>query len=253
MILEPGEPDRELTLVVYTRNMPETISPRIAEREGRILADRVRAVNDLRPLLSSTGSSTGALAYIGKNLTEYLALGQARAAIERLYPQRLGEAPPQLWFDTLLEGYPTYRVAAYHDSARDTVFEGEALDVLIPQTSFGYYVAHDGPLFGWSHALDGPLTEVQRGVYRVRIPHGGFAKLRARIKVLESDEDEVLEVDRQVGGIFERRVGNMPDGGDDSPFPDCKCRSAARPAPRTAAMSALALAVLWAARRRARR
>jgi hypothetical protein len=51
---------------------------------------------------------------------------------------------------------------------------GREQEILAPMTSFGSFVRHDGPLYGWDVGLDlAGLTEIAPNWYRVHVPKGG--------------------------------------------------------------------------------
>jgi hypothetical protein len=87
-------------------------------------------------------------------------------------------------------GFPTYIVHVYHDTGRK--FRGAA--VLEPQTSFGYYVAHDGTdAFGFRHLLQptpggGALAwqPLAPNYYRVFIPNDGAVYVTTTVQSIEN-------------------------------------------------------------------
>jgi opacity protein-like surface antigen len=95
------------------------------------------------------------------------------------------ERPPLgVDFDTLDQLYPTYVVHAFHDTGKTTVVNGRTMHVLRPQTSFGYYVHHDGQLEGWDTALQG-AQQIAPDYYRIAVPQGGTETVTTRIVARE--------------------------------------------------------------------
>jgi hypothetical protein len=76
--------------------------------------------------------------------------------------------------------YPTYLVHAFYDTGATVTVRGQTLRVLKPQSSFGYYVNHDGSLGGWDTALTG-AQEIAPNYYRIPVPQGGAATIHTRI------------------------------------------------------------------------
>jgi hypothetical protein len=80
---------------------------------------------------------------------------------------------------------PTYTVQVYHDTGRSTsLFDGTERRVLRAQTSFGYFVQHEGALYGWNHSIDG-AEPIGTNWYRLSVPENGAKTVRTTI---EADE-----------------------------------------------------------------
>ena len=80
---------------------------------------------------------------------------------------------------------PTYTVQVYHDSGRTTtMIDGTERRILTAQTSFGYFVEHQGPLYGWKHGIEG-AEKLADNWYRLSVPENGAKKIRTTI---EADE-----------------------------------------------------------------
>ena len=88
-------------------------------------------------------------------------------------------------------GFPTYIVHVYHDTGK--TFRGKA--VLEPQTSFGYYIAHDDgtDAYGFRHLLTpasgaGALTwqSLAPNYYRVFIPNDGAVYVTTTVQSIGS-------------------------------------------------------------------
>lgn len=74
---------------------------------------------------------------------------------------------------------PTYVVHVYRDTGRVVDIDGKKVKVLTSLPSFGYFVAHDGPLVGWKYGIKG-ARQVGPNLYRLTVP--ASAKGGARIE-----------------------------------------------------------------------
>lgn len=82
-------------------------------------------------------------------------------------------------------GFPTYRVHVYHSTGQKLSLGGSARDILHIQPSFGYFLLHDGPLFGWDHRLEGAI-QLAPNYYKIpAIPDGQSAKVIVAVEALE--------------------------------------------------------------------
>jgi hypothetical protein len=99
--------------------------------------------------------------------------------LSRLSPERLevlyrqGGAAP----DDLMRVMPTYIVHVYRGDGLIIRKGNTNYPVLHPQTSYGYFVKHDGPLHGWSTSLQGASRGRSPDVYTVRIPRNGTVRI----------------------------------------------------------------------------
>ena len=65
---------------------------------------------------------------------------------------------------------PTYRIHAYHATG-DSLGK---LPILEAQTSFGYWVEHDGEIMGWRHHIEGEhLVRLAPNYYKIEVPNSG--------------------------------------------------------------------------------
>lgn len=81
---------------------------------------------------------------------------------------------------------PTYTVQVYHDTGRTTtIFDGQERRILKAQTSFGYFVEHEGALYGWNYSIEG-ATNLGNGWYKMSIPENGARSIKTTI---EADEN----------------------------------------------------------------
>lgn len=161
--LAPLNPQpREVYLYVETRNMPLVVPPdQDKERPKLSMAD------DLE----------------GPEHPDAPHLAKSVAALRKLSSQRrLTRLDP----DYLRHYLPMYRVHGYHDTGRSTkLLGGGARTILHPQSSFGYFVNHEGKLNGWRHSLDG-AQQVGPDFYRLGVPNNGAARIRTTIIADES-------------------------------------------------------------------
>jgi hypothetical protein len=82
--------------------------------------------------------------------------------------------------------FPTYRVHAYHSTGRQINIGGRSVTVLRPQSSFGYWVSHDGELVGWRHHLGGDsLIKLAPNFYKIAVRSDSFATVVTTIEALE--------------------------------------------------------------------
>lgn len=96
-------------------------------------------------------------------------------------------------FDVMNQLYPTYVVHAFHDSGKTVNVNGQNRRLLYPQSSFGYYVHHDGSLTGWDTALEGAQL-VAPNYYRIAAPEGGSATVKTRIVAREHDTPQAPSI-----------------------------------------------------------
>ena len=85
---------------------------------------------------------------------------------------------------------PTYRVHVYWDTGKFISVGGNQRPLLSPQASFGYYVDHQGQLYGWDHSLTGDgvvLEQLAPDFYRVRkVANNGSFTVITTIMAMES-------------------------------------------------------------------
>ncbi len=87
------------------------------------------------------------------------------------------------------EVVPTYIVHVYHDTGRRSHQGGVDRPILSPQGAFGYFVSHEGPLYGWENRLVGKgfaLEKLADNFYRIKkVPNDGSVRVVASITALE--------------------------------------------------------------------
>jgi hypothetical protein len=80
---------------------------------------------------------------------------------------------------------PTCRVHAYRDIGTTITINGTEHKLLKPETSFGYYVFHDGNLYGWDTQLIG-AQKIAENFYKVGVPLNGTVNVTVRIAAVDT-------------------------------------------------------------------
>ena len=76
---------------------------------------------------------------------------------------------------------PTFRIHAYHATG-DSLGK---LPILEPQTSFGYWVEHDGETIGWRYRIEGEhIVKLAPHYYKIEVPNNGRAIITTIIEAL---------------------------------------------------------------------
>jgi hypothetical protein len=155
----PGVTARDVYLYVKTYNLPKDVK---APPRPDLLRDleRLRRVL-LRQRTTDVAVSERAVA--------------AAADVQKVRRPQLG-----IDFDVLNQVLPTYVVHAYHDTGLRVTVRGADRSVMRPQSSFGYYLTHEGSLGGWDHALDG-AQQIAPNYYLIATPEGGAKQIRTAI------------------------------------------------------------------------
>jgi hypothetical protein len=160
----PG-PRRDVFLYVKTFNMPAFGDQ---TRPGHVLRDLEKLQKFEDRCRDGEGSGSGC----GDG-------GDANRRTTR------GNVPsPNQSFDVLDQTMPTYVIHVYHDTGKVVTEGGVTRKVLEPQSSFGYYVRHDGALVGWDTALAG-AQRIAPNFYRIGVPEGGSAVVKTKVTALE--------------------------------------------------------------------
>ena len=85
----------------------------------------------------------------------------------------------------LSTAWPTYDVHVYYDTGKTILIDKEPTKHLAPMYPFTYFHSHEGPLFGFSHALKGlegaQVKELRPNVFLIRIPSEGVAKISTSV------------------------------------------------------------------------
>lgn len=98
--------------------------------------------------------------------------------------------PPPPDFEEQQADLPTYRVHVFHSTGQTVSIGGRTREVLEAQSSFGYYLQHNGELAGWKHALHAPpeahLQELSPNFYKVIVPNDGSITVTTAIEAVEA-------------------------------------------------------------------
>ncbi len=90
--------------------------------------------------------------------------------------------------------YPTYKVYPYVDTGKTSTIDGQVYKEVDPMVPFGYYLEHDGPLFGFTHALEGVgglvVTQVANNLYLVRVANEGAVEVSTKISAEEKPKGD---------------------------------------------------------------
>jgi len=176
-----GATQRDVYLYVKTYNLPRDVNaPQ---------PDTMRDISRVQEILKRGG----------QDIRQPSAAVATGATLPKVPP--LGES-----FDTLNQLYPTYVVYAYHDTGRTTTRRGTTYKVLRPQSSFGYYINHEGPMAGWNHALEG-AQEIAPAFYKVAVPEGGAKTVQTRVVAQERCKCGDIKCAAQGGSMFSSTRG----------------------------------------------
>jgi hypothetical protein len=94
----------------------------------------------------------------------------------------------------LMQVWPTYMVHVYYDTGKKRDIAGTKRPVLAPMVPFGFFLSHNGPLYGFTHELRGlagvTLQEIAPNFYRLRIKNEGAARIATHITAEERPASE---------------------------------------------------------------
>jgi hypothetical protein len=97
---------------------------------------------------------------------------------------------PQMSVEELAAVMPTYVVHGFHTVGSNKIFiDGRAHIPLDQQTSFGQFIWHEGPLFGWIDSITGAQTVGPQGPYLISVPAGGAANVNVAITAAETEDE----------------------------------------------------------------
>ena len=165
---DSGTPDRDVYLFVRTYNLPENVNSPDPQ-------DPLRDVRRAQEIIDQPGPNDGQ-----PNPND------DRRVVDKAVSSLPDSKVPPLGadFDTLNQLYPTYIVHSYRDTGTTTVRKGTTFKLLTPQTSFGYYINHEGDLSGWKHQLEG-AQKIATDLYLIAVPQGGTKSVRTTIEAVE--------------------------------------------------------------------
>ncbi len=101
-------------------------------------------------------------------------------------PSEFGAASPH---EALVSVWPTYEVHVYYDTGTVVKIDGQDQKVLRPMVPFGFFLQHDGPLYGFTSAFEAQngvvLQELSPHFYKVTIPNEGSISVETTITAEE--------------------------------------------------------------------
>ncbi len=94
--------------------------------------------------------------------------------------------PPQAIFDELAKLVPAVRFHVYRTTPARIRVGGTVKPVVDEQTSFGYFVLHEGDVYGWDQILGGDFepTDVP-GLYHLKVPRDGKVVINTKVRGYE--------------------------------------------------------------------
>jgi hypothetical protein len=183
-----GRATRDVYLYVETRNLPAKVAPVTKSTETIVVPGKdtmiiVRRDTTFNLEWGAVRAAEGDTLIVPTKDTMVL---PARDNVERLTKVRSAAQTGRLTSEDVDALVPTYRVHAYHTTGDTLFIDGAKHAVLEPQTSFGYYVGHDGDIIGWRHELKGAnLIRLAPNFYRIAVPNNGVAIVTTTIEALE--------------------------------------------------------------------
>lgn len=198
MVSIKGLPDtadgfRDVYLYVKTRNMP-AVGDKPMELPLSELARALRVVS--RKPAARKGDNLEFTKSGGEGATRKTAAAvpSGSSSAEATAPPTQLEKTP---YEVLSEVWPTYEVHAYYDTGKSIEQPGGPSKLLRPMVPFGYYVSHEGALYGWEHTLSGEgstiLEPIGENWYRVSIVDGGSAEVTTTVTASEKPLSEKVE------------------------------------------------------------
>lgn len=99
-------------------------------------------------------------------------------------------ASGQISYDEVAKLMPTMSAYVWHDTGTTVKSAGGTSKLLEAQPSFTLFVSHDGPLYGWKHALQAvaggaTVTEIGKNYFRIGVGAAGSAEVVTAIEALE--------------------------------------------------------------------
>jgi hypothetical protein len=99
-------------------------------------------------------------------------------------------ASGQLSYDEVAKIMPTFSAYVWHDTGTTIRSPSGPSKLLEAQPSFTLFVSHDGPLYGWKHALQAvaggaTITEISKNYFRIGVGPSGSVEVATVIEALE--------------------------------------------------------------------
>lgn len=105
---------------------------------------------------------------------------------------------PNMTTEELAAVMPTYVIHAFYDTGKKVFINGKPHLVMDQQTSFGYWMWHEGSLFGWKDTLlsadnSSDVKELgkEKDTYKVTVPNNGAVRIINTIEAVEQPPHEV--------------------------------------------------------------
>jgi hypothetical protein len=118
------------------------------------------------------------------DLREAIALVERQfgGPVSRTHVDEKGRAEPSE-FDLLASYVPTIRYSVFHTTAGKINVAGKVKPVVQEQTAFGYFVLHEGDVYGWDAKLGGDF-EAQKasGIFKLKVREGGKVVIRTKVR-----------------------------------------------------------------------
>jgi len=174
---------RDVYLYVETVNMPARISSD-ASSKSAVVATRDTLIVARRDTALRLEGGVVRLAR-GDSLRvplKHTLLAPGASAAERFAAVRRAAETGKITVPEVDAAVPTYRIHAYHATS-DSLGKDPILE---PQTSFGYWVSHDGEIVGWKHRIKGErLVKLAPNYYKIEVPNNGTTTITTIIEALE--------------------------------------------------------------------
>jgi hypothetical protein len=86
-------------------------------------------------------------------------------------------------FDVLATYVPTVRYQVFHTTPGKINVHGKVKPVLQEQTAFGYFIDHEGDVFGWDQTLGGDFEQLKdAGLFKLKVPEGGRVVIKTKVR-----------------------------------------------------------------------
>jgi hypothetical protein len=163
------DPNRDVYVYIQTQNMPAQVS----------------AGGGGKPDPGRGGGEAGRSALLKR--LEIPGDGRIGSAESARIQKAL--AAGQITFDQVAQLMPTHVAYVWHDTGKKVKVGGADRKLLRPQSSFGYFVSHDGELAGWENKLEGStVTQIGPSFYKIAVPQNGFVNAETVIRTIVPNE-----------------------------------------------------------------
>jgi hypothetical protein len=170
------DPNRDVYVYIATNNMPAHVAPAPATGQAGQGVGQGDGQGQGR-------GERGVSPALMKRL-ELPADGRIGSAESARIQKALGAG--EITFDEVAQIMPTHVAYAWHDTGKTIKVGGVDRKLLRPQSSFGFFVSHDGELAGWENKLEGStVTELSPHFYKISVPQDGFVDAQTVIRAVE--------------------------------------------------------------------